>query len=162
MEDEYAWTISNYGGKWGDWYTSTKHMHRSNKAVYVFDSAWSPLLTLAERINELLDREVSLNFWSIDNMNEGLITWSRDNELIDDEYFVDKKLFPNVDFYSGIILEAMGFPTSMFTPIFALSRTVGWISQWKEMIADPQVKIGRPRQLYLGETPRDYVDIEKR
>ena len=86
VEDEYAWTISNYGGKWGDWYTSTKHMHRSNKAVYVFDSAWSPLLTLAEKINELLDREVSLNFWSIDNMNEGLITWSRDNELIDDEY----------------------------------------------------------------------------
>ena len=86
VEDEYAWTISNYGGKWGDWYTSTKHMHRSNKAVYVFDSAWSPLLTLAERINELLDREVSLNFWSIDNMNEGLITWSSDNELIDDEY----------------------------------------------------------------------------
>ena len=81
---------------------------------------------------------------------------------LSDEYFVDKKLFPNVDFYSGIILEAMGFPTSMFTPIFALSRTVGWISQWKEMIADPQVKIGRPRQLYLGETPRDYVDIEKR
>ena len=86
VEDEYAWTISNYGGKWGDWYTSTKHMHRSNKAVYVFDSAWCPLLTLAEKINELLDREVSLNFWSIDNMNEGLITWSRDNELIDDEY----------------------------------------------------------------------------
>ena len=81
---------------------------------------------------------------------------------LSDEYFIDKKLFPNVDFYSGIILEAMGFPTSMFTPIFALSRTVGWISQWKEMIADPQVKIGRPRQLYLGETPRDYIDIEKR
>ena len=68
---------------------------------------------------------------------------------LNDEYFADKKLFPNVDFYSGIILEAMGFPTSMFTPIFALSRTVGWISQWKEMIADPQVKIGRPRQLSL-------------
>ena len=85
-----------------------------------------------------------------------------ENVALSDEYFVDKKLFPNVDFYSGIILEAMGFPTSMFTPIFALSRTVGWISQWKEMIADPQVKIGRPRQLYLGETPRDYVDIEKR
>ena len=81
---------------------------------------------------------------------------------LNDEYFADKKLFPNVDFYSGIILEAMGFPTSMFTPIFALSRTVGWISQWKEMIADPQVKIGRPRQLYLGEVPRDYTDIEKR
>ncbi|WP_300580816.1 citrate synthase [Marivita sp.] len=79
-----------------------------------------------------------------------------------DDYFAEKKLFPNVDFYSGVILEAMGFPTSMFTPIFALSRTVGWISQWKEQLADPQMKIGRPRQLYQGETLRDYVDIEKR
>ncbi|MCJ7873625.1 citrate synthase [Phaeobacter sp. J2-8] len=79
-----------------------------------------------------------------------------------DPYFAEKKLFPNVDFYSGIILEAMGFPTSMFTPIFALSRTVGWISQWKEMLDDPQNKIGRPRQLYRGETERDYVDIENR
>ena len=79
-----------------------------------------------------------------------------------DPYFAEKKLFPNVDFYSGIILEAMGFPMSMFTPIFALSRTVGWISQWKEMISDPTMKIGRPRQLYCGETKRDYVEIEKR
>ncbi len=79
-----------------------------------------------------------------------------------DDYFAEKKLFPNVDFYSGIILEAMGFPTSMFTPIFALSRTVGWVSQWKEQLADPQLKIGRPRQLYLGETAREYVDIENR
>ena len=85
-----------------------------------------------------------------------------EQEALNDPYFAEKKLFPNVDFYSGIILEAMGFPTSMFTPIFALSRTVGWISQWKEMIGDPQNKIGRPRQLYLGETARDYVDIEKR
>tara|TARA_Y200000002_G_scaffold5770_1_gene4967 strand:+ start:227 stop:1540 length:1314 start_codon:yes stop_codon:yes gene_type:complete len=81
---------------------------------------------------------------------------------LSDPYFVEKKLFPNVDFYSGIILEAIGFPTSMFTPIFALSRTIGWISQWKEMIADPQMKIGRPRQLYLGDTARDYVNIEDR
>ena len=81
---------------------------------------------------------------------------------LNDPYFIEKKLFPNVDFYSGIILEAMGFPTSMFTPIFAVSRTIGWISQWKEIIADPQMKIGRPRQLYLGETARDYVDIENR
>ncbi len=79
-----------------------------------------------------------------------------------DPYFAEKKLFPNVDFYSGIILEAMGFPTSMFTPIFAMSRTVGWISQWKEQLSDPQMKIGRPRQLYLGETSRDYIDIEER
>ena len=79
-----------------------------------------------------------------------------------DPYFAEKKLFPNVDFYSGIILEALGFPTSMFTPIFALSRTVGWISQWTEMISDPTMKIGRPRQLYCGNTVRDYVDIENR
>ena len=79
-----------------------------------------------------------------------------------DPYFAEKKLFPNVDFYSGIILEAMGFPTSMFTPIFALSRTVGWISQWKEQFEDPAHKIGRPRQLYLGATERDYVDVENR
>ncbi|GKY87522.1 citrate synthase [Sinisalibacter aestuarii] len=81
---------------------------------------------------------------------------------LEDPYFVEKKLYPNVDFYSGIILEAMGFPTSMFTPIFALSRTVGWISQWKEMLSDPNQKIGRPRQLYTGEARRDYVDVEKR
>ena len=81
---------------------------------------------------------------------------------LNDPYFTEKKLFPNVDFYSGIILEAMGFPTSMFTPIFTVSRTVGWISQWKEMIADPQMRIGRPRQLYLGDITRDYVNIENR
>ncbi len=81
---------------------------------------------------------------------------------LEDEYFVSKKLYPNIDFYSGIILEAMGFPTSMFTPIFALSRTVGWISQWKEMLGDPMLKIGRPRQLYTGPTRRDYIDVEER
>ena len=81
---------------------------------------------------------------------------------LEDDYFISKKLYPNVDFYSGIILDAIGFPTSMFTPIFALSRTVGWISQWKEMIADPTLKIGRPRQLYIGETQRDYVDVRHR
>ena len=81
---------------------------------------------------------------------------------LEDDYFISKKLYPNVDFYSGIILDAMGFPVSMFTPIFALSRTVGWISQWKEMIADPTQKIGRPRQLYIGETHRDYVPVERR
>ena len=85
-----------------------------------------------------------------------------EKQALADPYFADKKLFPNVDFYSGIILEAMGFPTSMFTAIFAVSRTVGWISQWKEMIADPQLKIGRPRQLYAGSAFRDYVDIENR
>jgi len=81
---------------------------------------------------------------------------------LSDEYFIQRKLYPNVDFYSGIILRAMGFPTSMFTVLFALARTVGWISQWKEMIEDPAQKIGRPRQLYVGPTKRDYVAVGKR
>jgi citrate synthase len=79
-----------------------------------------------------------------------------------DEYFLEKKLYPNIDFYSGITLKAMGFPTSMFTVLFALARTVGWIAQWKEMIEDPSQKIGRPRQLYTGATRRDYLTIAQR
>jgi citrate synthase len=79
-----------------------------------------------------------------------------------DPYFVEKKLYPNIDFYSGITLKAMGFPVSMFTVLFALARTVGWIAQWKEMIEDPHQKIGRPRQLYTGAPQRDYVLINKR
>ena len=96
--------------------------------------------------------------------NNPLLQVAKELERIalEDDYFISKKLYPNVDFYSGIILEAMGFPTAMFTPIFAVSRTVGWISQWKEMIADPTQKIGRPRQLYIGETQRDYTEVETR
>ena len=81
---------------------------------------------------------------------------------LNDPYFIDKKLFPNVDFYSGIILSAIGFPTEMFTVLFALARTVGWVAQWNEMISDPGQKIGRPRQLYTGPVERDYVPVDKR
>jgi citrate synthase len=81
---------------------------------------------------------------------------------LSDPYFIEKKLFPNVDFYSGIILSAIGFPTSMFTALFALARTVGWVAQWNEMIGDPEQKIGRPRQLYTGAPMRDYVPIDRR
>jgi citrate synthase len=81
---------------------------------------------------------------------------------LQDDYFIEKKLYPNVDFYSGIVLRAIGFPVSMFTPLFAVSRTVGWIAQWKEMVEDPEQKIGRPRQLYVGPTQRDYVPVDKR
>ena len=81
---------------------------------------------------------------------------------LSDPYFIDKKLFPNVDFYSGIILSAIGFPTTMFTVLFALARTVGWVAQWNEMISDPYQKIGRPRQLYTGAPERDYVPLGKR
>ena len=81
---------------------------------------------------------------------------------LEDPYFIEKKLFPNVDFYSGIILQALGFPTSMFTVLFALARTVGWVAQWNEMMEDPSQKIGRPRQLYTGYSERPYVDLDKR
>lgn len=81
---------------------------------------------------------------------------------LEDAYFKEKKLYPNVDFYSGIILKAMGFPTTMFTVLFALARTSGWIAQWKEMVEDPKNRIGRPRQLYTGATKRDYVPMDQR
>jgi citrate synthase len=81
---------------------------------------------------------------------------------LQDDYFVQKKLYPNIDFYSGITLRALGFPTSMFTVLFALARTVGWIAQWQEMIEDPDQKIGRPRQLYTGQKRRAYTSIEDR
>jgi citrate synthase len=81
---------------------------------------------------------------------------------LNDPYFIEKKLFPNVDFYSGVILSAIGFPTEMFTVLFALARTVGWVAQWNEMISDPEQKIGRPRQLYTGPVQRDYVPVDKR
>ncbi len=81
---------------------------------------------------------------------------------LSDPYFVERKLYPNVDFYSGIILKAMGFPVSMFTVLFAVARTVGWVSQWKEMMEEPSNRIGRPRQIYMGAAPRDYVEMNKR
>ena len=81
---------------------------------------------------------------------------------LSDPYFIEKKLFPNVDFYSGIILSAIGFPTTMFTALFALARTLGWVAQWNEMISDPGQKIGRPRQLYTGPVQRDYVPVSER
>ncbi|MBN9596248.1 MAG: citrate (Si)-synthase [Afipia sp.] len=98
------------------------------------------------------------------HQNDPLLQVAMELEKIalSDEYFIQRKLYPNVDFYSGITLKAMGFPTSMFTVLFAVARTVGWISQWSEMIQDPQQKIGRPRQLYSGATSRDYVGIDKR
>jgi citrate synthase len=103
-----------------------------------------------------------LDLLGIDNNPILQVAKELERAALEDPYFSEKKLFPNVDFYSGIILEAMGFPTSMFTPIFAVSRTVGWVSQWKEMISDPAMRIGRPRQLYIGEGLRDYVEIESR
>ena len=96
--------------------------------------------------------------------NDPVLDTARELERIalEDPYFIDKKLYPNVDFYSGVILSAIGFPTTMFTVLFALARTTGWVAQWNEMIADPEQKIGRPRQLYTGATQRDYVPVADR
>ncbi|MGR8946504.1 MAG: citrate synthase [Gammaproteobacteria bacterium] len=97
-------------------------------------------------------------------VDDPLLELARELEslALNDEYFIERKLFPNVDFYSGIILKAIGFPTSMFTVLFALARTVGWVAQWNEMITDPAQKIGRPRQLYVGKTKRDFVELSDR
>ncbi|GGE90637.1 citrate synthase [Sphingomonas prati] len=96
--------------------------------------------------------------------NDPVLDTARELERIalEDPYFIDKKLYPNVDFYSGVILSAIGFPTTMFTVLFALARTTGWVAQWNEMIADPEQKIGRPRQLYTGATQRDYTPVASR
>ncbi len=96
--------------------------------------------------------------------NEPLFQLAMELERIalEDEYFIEKKLFPNVDFYSGVILQTIGFPTSMFTVLFAVARTAGWLAQWSEMVADPVQKIGRPRQRYTGEARRQYVSINAR
>ena len=96
--------------------------------------------------------------------NEPLLDLAMELErlALEDEYFIERKLYPNVDFYSGIIFQALGIPTSMFTVLFAVARTVGWIAQWNEMIEDPNQKIGRPRQLYVGAPKREYVPVSKR
>ncbi|MGA0607121.1 citrate synthase [Phenylobacterium sp. VNQ135] len=101
---------------------------------------------------------------AVGHQNDPLLKVAMELEKIalNDEFFIERKLYPNVDFYSGITLRALGFPPEMFTVLFALARTVGWIAQWKEMIEDPSQKIGRPRQLYTGAPQRDYVAVEKR
>jgi citrate synthase len=111
---------------------------------------------MQETTREVLD--------ALDMHNDPLLKLAMALEKIalEDEYFVSRKLYPNVDFYSGIVQRALGIPTSMFTCIFALARTVGWIAQWNEMISDPEQKIGRPRQLYVGPTKRDVVPLAKR
>jgi citrate synthase len=111
---------------------------------------------MAETCHEVLD---SLG---VKDQNILKVAMELERIALQDDYFVEKKLYPNIDFYSGITLRAMGFPLSMFTVLFAVARTVGWIAQWKEMIEDPEQKIGRPRQLYIGATERPYTAIERR
>ena len=99
-----------------------------------------------------------------DNCTDPLLDIARglEEEALKDDYFVERKLYPNVDFYSGIIYQALGIPTNMFTAMFVLGRLPGWLAQWKEMKEDPTSRIGRPRQIYTGKTARDYVSIDQR
>ena len=98
------------------------------------------------------------------HVSDPLFDIARELEVVAlaDDYFIERKLYPNVDFYTGLIYRAMGFPSNMFTVLFALGRLPGWIAQWREMISDPETKIGRPRQVYVGETKREYVEIDER
>ena len=106
--------------------------------------------------NEVLD--------AVGHRNDPILQVALELERIalNDDYFIQKKLYPNIDFYSGIALNALGFPTEMFTALFAIARTAGWIAQWKEMIEDPIQRISRPRQLYTGARERSYISIEAR
>ena len=133
--------------------TGKRLMGFGHRVYKSFDPRAKVLKQSADEVLELL---------GIENNETLRVAKELERIALSDDYFIRKKLYPNVDFYSGIILDAMGFPTSMFTPIFAVARTVGWISQWKEMIADPAMKIGRPRQLYTGPVKRDYVEVERR
>jgi citrate synthase len=111
---------------------------------------------MQETCNEVLD--------AVGHRNDPILQVALELERIalNDDYFIQKKLYPNIDFYSGIALKALGFPTEMFTALFAIARTVGWIAQWKEMIEDPIQRISRPRQLYTGARERSYISIEAR
>jgi citrate synthase len=113
----------------------------------------------ARIIKKLADQVVAELGFSDDLMD---IALRLEDVALNDEYFIERKLYPNVDFYSGLIYRAMGFPTDMFTVLFAMGRLPGWIAHWKEMMEDPQTKIGRPRQIYTGSTLRDYVPVERR
>ena len=121
------------------------YKHYDPRAAVLRESCHEVLDELGKRDEPLLDLAMEL-----------------ERIALEDDYFVEKKLFPNVDFYSGIILQAMGFPTTMFTVLFALARTVGWVAQWKEMVEDPHHRISRPRQLYTGHAKRDFVPIDQR
>ena len=109
-------------------------------------------------------REACLDVLKELNLDDPLfeIALALEEIALKDEYFIEKKLYPNVDFYSGVIQRAIGIPTSMFTVVFTIGRTIGWVSQWGEMITDEVQRIGRPRQLYTGDAMQDYVPIDKR
>jgi citrate synthase len=121
------------------------------------DSSVAHASAYAQLIEGLSDTHVSVRAETLRG-----VALELERIALQDDYFVEKKLYPNIDFYSGITLKALGFPTSMFTVLFAVARTVGWIAQWKEMIEDPHQKIARPRQIYSGSGLRDYVPLAKR
>ena len=117
---------------------------------------YDPLAKIIKNAADQVLKELGVNDPLLD------IALKLEEAALADDYFIERKLYPNVDFYTGVIYKAMGFPTKMFTVMFALGRLPGWIAQWREMIEDPATRIGRPRQVYTGETERNYQEITKR
>jgi len=145
--------ISDFIAKAKEKDSSSRLMGFGHRVYKNYDPRASVLKESADEVLDLLGQK---------NNPKLAIAKELERIAVNDDYFAQRKLFPNVDFYSGIILEAMGIPTSMFTAIFALARTVGWMAQWNELMQDPEQKIGRPRQLYTGQTQRDYVPVAQR
>jgi citrate synthase len=145
--------ISKYVEKAKDKNDPFRLMGFGHRVYKNFDPRATIIRDMAYKVLEKLDRKDTPLFDLAQELEQ---------VALKDEYFIEKNLYPNVDFYSGIIYRALGIPTSMFTVMFALGRSVGWAAHWREMISDPKGKIARPRQLYTGAAARDYVDVQKR
>ena len=144
--------VDKYVAKAKDKKDSFKLMGFGHPVYHNFDPRAKIIKAAADRVLKALGRDEPL-FEIAQHLAD---------VALHDEYFIERKLYPNVDFYSGLIYRAIGFPNTMFTAMFAIGRIPGWIAHWKEMIADPTTKVGRPRQVYIGKTARDYAPIEQR
>ena len=136
----------------------------SEEVKKLLDNTEEKMIDLIDEYNLSIENKQYEYENEIDTVDQPLfdIAMKLEEIALEDDYFIERKLYPNVDFYSGIILKALGIPMSMYTVMFALARSVGWVAQWLEMMEDPDFKIGRPRQLYTGEKTRSYIPIEKR
>ncbi|HEY4017383.1 MAG TPA: citrate/2-methylcitrate synthase, partial [Pseudonocardiaceae bacterium] len=151
--------IKNHGGNVNEYVTRVKNKQAGVRLMGFGHRVYKNYDPRAKIVKATAD-EILAKLGNDDHLLD--IAKELEELALSDEYFISRKLYPNVDFYTGLIYRAMGFPTRMFTVLFALGRLPGWIAHWQEMMKDPATKIGRPRQVYIGPSERDYVDIEKR
>jgi citrate synthase len=151
--------IRNHGGNVNEYVTKVKNKQAGVRLMGFGHRVYKNYDPRAKIVKATAD-EILAKLGNDDHLLD--IAKELEELALSDEYFISRKLYPNVDFYTGLIYRAMGFPTRMFTVLFALGRLPGWIAHWQEMMKDPATKIGRPRQVYIGPSERDYVDIEKR